>query len=826
MVAGCEPCSFSVVDQSGTGCLPIVSSPYQDSTGKDCECSAGCSAGVCLNCDKCSEQTCQVIEGSVQCKCSPGVLYNEEKCFCPLGQYLASNQCEGCKDDCAECSGEGLCTKCKAKNAVVTSKGCVCKENYFNSTSLNTTGSCLICEEKCKACDSSGKCFKCKDQFADLNNGCKCLSGYFLASSGTCQKCNAECSECSSLNQCIGCVALNAVPSGSGCKCEDGFWSSNDLRAFNSCSRCSSMCLTCQAPESCLSCLDSNAEAPSCSCKPGFFLNNSTCTPCPSDCKQCNLDTCTECWDQYAQVDGNTCFCPIGTFELLSDNTFTQCSACRDDCRTCKDGLSCEECRVKGAIKRVVGCACEDGFYSDSIECKVCENWDPERRICLFCNENEFFQKGKCELCSPLCEKCDEVRCSKCVDNAEIVDETCVCTEYYEGTKECRFVEFNVKVEVETYNSMKFFFSVPLNSSLELPDFYLKSSFSGYKLGITEINRREYLIVLKKADYTQYGEAEIQFEDSVISIFSQTLKEKSFGVYFPESSKLKTEQELEFIYKSGTRNSFYAAFTITIFLAIMNFDFVPIWSFLNSVQILIYTQLFNINLTIRLKIILKALQESTKVFNVFEYFVDTRYYVHLKGKWLDFGFETSSLLLNAGHLVSVFLMIVVQMAVVYMFKRLQGFWPFSCEKVKRIVESLWQKFHFNAYLRFVIQTYLDFGVCSILSLLSIGDLNLPNLLNLLLCLGVLACVGLVPFFTVYFTNKQKELIRSKNREFLQRFGSLFYEFSSDQGLMQSYFYFFFFCKRLFFIVSLFSLQEYPQTQLIVNIVVKLSVSLI
>lgn len=367
------------------------------------------------------------------------------------------------------------------------------------------------------------------------------------------------------------------------------------------------------------------------------------------------------------------------------------------------------------------------------------------------------------------------------------------------------------------------FFSIPLNNSLETQDFSFTSSFSGYNLKLTENSLRGYSITLKNADYTQYGDATIEFKDSVLSKFSQSLKEKNFYVYFPESSQLLTERELESIYKSNTQTSFYAAFTITIFLAILNFDFIPIWSFLNSVQMIIYTQLFNIKLTTRLNIILKALRESTKVFNIFEYFIDTKYYVPLKGKWLDFGFKTSSLLLNAGHLVTIFLMIIINMLIVYFFKKLQKFWPFSCEKVKKIIDNLWQKFHFNAFLRYIIQTYLDFGVCSILALLSIGDLNLPNLLNLILCLCIVVCVSLIPFFTVYFTNKQKEMIRLKNRQFLERFGSLFYEFSSDQGLMQSYFYFLFFCKRLFFIIFLFSLQEYPQSQLIVNIILNLSV---
>ena len=71
--------------------------------------------------------------------------------------------------------------------------------------------------------------------------------------------------------------------------------------------------------------------------------------------------------------------------------------------------------------------------------------------------------------------------------------------------------------------------------------------------------------------------------------------------------------------------------------------------------------------------------------------------------------------------------------------------------------------------------------------------------------------------------KNQKKITENNEEYKSLFGTLFYEFNTDENLATSYFYTFFFMRRIFYVLVLFFLGGYPILQMVMCIILSLAV---
>ena len=77
------------------------------------------------------------------------------------------------------------------------------------------------------------------------------------------------------------------------------------------------------------------------------------------------------------------------------------------------------------------------------------------------------------------------------------------------------------------------------------------------------------------------------------------------------------------------------------------------------------------------------------------------------------------------------------------------------------------------------------------------------------------------FFIGSYKNREK--IANKDDEIEANWGTLFYEFNNDKGLGSSQYYFYFFTRRILFMIIQFFMQDYPIIQVSLNIVLSLMV---
>lgn len=248
----------------------------------------------------------------------------------------SNNVCvAGCPNNCLACTNSNVCT--------------LCNEGY----SPNSQGVCLPCLSNCRGCSSQANavCLSCGQGFYLNSNsvcqacpsfcltcsslGCtQCQGGYTLTSSFTCQKnCVAPCATCSatSTTSCLSCLAgYTYVQSSSSCTpittCTGG------------CTVCplnyvlsNSQCLACQSA-SCSRCTPT-ALSVCTACYPGNFLNQGSCSACPTGCSTCSsAQNCLSCSPGY-------------TSQVQPVSTQVSCVQCQSPCALCiGNAQTCTKC--------------------------------------------------------------------------------------------------------------------------------------------------------------------------------------------------------------------------------------------------------------------------------------------------------------------------------------------------------------------------------------------------------------------------------------------------------------------------------------------------
>ena len=104
----------------------------------------------------------------------------------------------------------------------------------------------------------------------------------------------------------------------------------------------------------------------------------------------------------------------------------------------------------------------------------------------------------------------------------------------------------------------------------------------------------------------------------------------------------------------------------------LNLDPTSFFNFLNSAEIYTYIVLYQVELDPVLIAFLSELQFTSKIPNVYSYFIDPNDGVQMTGQVSNFGDNTNLLFLNSGVNMSIFAFFVVVITLIYLLKRISG----------------------------------------------------------------------------------------------------------------------------------------------------------
>ena len=224
---------------------------------------------------------------------------------------------------------------------------------------------------------------------------------------------------------------------------------------------------------------------------------------------------------------------------------------------------------------------------------------------------------------------------------------------------------------------------------------------------------------------------------------------------------------------------------------------------------------------------LKGLRKYNLFPNIFLYFVPDYGGEKPFAKAYDFGYHNDLILFNSGNYISAFISMLVIWLIFYILSKLTHLKPFSIPFLKKKIESSLQGYKYNAFIRFWITCYLDVFAAALIVFITTSLSVWASAINLVVAIGIAVrykqiAVVATPGLFFYYTYKNRNKVKEEE-DVSVSWGTLFYEFNNDKGLSSSMYYFYFFSRRILYMLIQFFIREWPIVQLTLNIVLSASV---
>ena len=528
--------------------------------------------------------------------------------------------------------------------------------------------------------------------------------------------------------------------------------------------------------ESCDSCLPSHECLPSCSISE-YWVQGSD-----SNCSECSADCVFGCRDNR-----------------------TSCTLCEDLlCASCPDVSTCEEC-VQGA-----------SIQSPGIRCNCLDSYINEGNACIKC-EGGYVQSNICVSCDIKCIACTSNTCIKCSANAELYNQKCYCKLGFSGTLTCNFVLFYANLSVSDENIIYIDFSDSLSITLAATDISITLDQNSVNFLLNQFTNTRYVIYLQINGSIINNTQILLTLPKLISSENGILNNTEFALVL-NGVTVNTDNPVRLVYMSICQTAISVATYVAASLSMMNPNPAALWSFINSIQMLIYIYLVNIEISPRFTGYLLGLRKYQVFPNIFDYFDSYKGNSHQFGHAVELGFIYNSVFSNIGSWVSCFLFFVALYYTLYILHWILGKSNYKNSKLSKFLINKCEGYKYGFFLRFWIQAYLEIVVACFIPYYSSDLSNLGQAYNFYFSIifGVIyiqLIVLLTPFviFIIGFNNKNKSTEKTQTN--LNVWASLFYEFKDDSGAAQSQFYTIFFTRRILFVTILFVLQAYPIIQM-------------
>mmetsp|Transcript_8052 Transcript_8052/g.15818 ORF Transcript_8052/g.15818 Transcript_8052/m.15818 type:complete len:1505 (-) Transcript_8052:34-4548(-) len=687
------------------------------------------------------------------------------KCLstCSFSQYISSTgACDSCDSTCAK--------------GCYDYKTCGMSSETLSSSCRSFLLGCTDCyTNRCKSCldehsiYSSGNCI-CDPSYIDVDSSLSLL----------CTQCSPQCATCSSPDYCLSCNDANAILTRGQCFCKHGYYDSDLSLTGVKCEACFKECYTCADSHSCSSCKVESESLERACCSAGKYKLGDECDFCGDNCKSClSPSVCLSCFDENAEViDGVKCQCKQGTAVL--SNSPLKCLACEKGyfvsgsvCEKCHD--NCETCSASG---------------------------------CLTCKEKDKIPwlLGGCWNCPSKCKSCSSKGCETCIEGADLFELSCVCREGFKDTgASCVEVKVSFDLSVTEGGELLLTFS----EGLDLSKAALKLKVEGVEgevdFTLERVSDNEYLLVpsdeveVNKGTMTSVSISQDKLKGALLINSSDSTLAYSSPV--KKSSDDKTADKFASITDLAVTLS---VVTVAV-LGLLSGSLSTTWSLLNTLAVLAYIPMINLDMPNLLKKVLKSL-----VFrylpNAFSYFVpDSDSDVHVAARRIDS--NSSFFLLTAGDLVTVFAAIVATIPFVALLQSFQNM------KASAFLIQVRENFKWNFFVRYTIQAYIGFIFAGILQCYDLKFSSLTYAANSVAALLSLLVCAFATLWCIYFTVTHHSLFLYFS-PLAHSYGSLFEEFKNDRGLLSCSYYSLFALRRVLYMASLFFLSDFPGIQVI------------
>ncbi|KAL4456740.1 hypothetical protein ABPG73_014766 [Tetrahymena malaccensis] len=459
----CSQCDSSCLSCSGStssDCSVCAQSGYYISLNLNKKCVASCDTSQAQYidfstnpqqpyCRKCSS-LCQTCSDSQSCT------------TCIQGYYLQASQCFPCDTSCLSCSkaGPSNCIVCQQQGYFISTKqnnicvaSCDLTQGQYIDQSNPQQYYCKQCSNFCQSCNNQQNCLA-------------CIQGYYL-NNNKCFQCDASCLQCSDQGS-SNCTICQ----------QSGYYISTKLN-----NQCVPQCDTTQAqyvdsttntnqyycrqcPEACQIC---NSATSCTTCKPGYYLDQNTCSPCDNSCTSClgpgpnNCLICKQSGYYISTKQNNICVsqCDTSQQQYIDSTTNVQqmyCKQCDKSCLTCTNGTSCVTCNDGFYFIGDLCSQCQLGYFMYNNQCtkcddscKICSGLGPTN--CIICSQSNFYiSVSQNNICVSECDLTisqyidkitnpSQMYCRKCPSSCQscVSDTSCTsCIQgYFQSQNQC-----------------------------------------------------------------------------------------------------------------------------------------------------------------------------------------------------------------------------------------------------------------------------------------------------------------------------------------------------------------------------------------------------
>ena len=603
-------------------------------------------------------------------------------------------------------------------------------------------------------------------------------------------------------------------------------------------------CYTCAAPLTLCNSM--------CYCNNSFYWNGTTCSECYSSCSICNGPLLTDC---LLQTITNNNVCSTGYFFHSCESfTYYNCLPCDSTCLSCEGPYSsdCLSCTQNATLQSNKSCRCSQGYSGSPPLCKrnnfsatisikaineatisfsepLADQLSTSNFSLFLSDITQLFSITMINSSSYLLslvyeEEIIQNRTLKIIFSDILISQSnSLLSTLVLSTNlvPCQFLKFGLSIKQTEANSLLLSFYIKPGSPLNQTDIKLFiSNLYSYSFTLVQYSISSYLInVTYDQNIGNNCTLTLIFNNPIYSICNDSLPTLEYN--FNLTSTVLSYEDVVSYQSEQTATTVTQSLTIgSLSLSLLNFNFITLWNFLNTIQLLCYIRLSSISLPPKFNGQLKGLKKFNMAPNIFGYFLNESDYTITNPQFVDFGFKSSLIFFNCGSMISIGIALFAFFLVCVLAKLLLLVIPYKLISLRSTVDSLIQSFKYGRVIRYLIQAYLDLLASAFISLIIWKKETITEIVNLTVSLLFLVILAGFPIFSLKITMQKKE---NNNNGIMSLYGTLFSEFSNTEGFSSSFFYFFFFLRRIFFMIIILFIPNTGLLKVSLNLIVFLTV---